>query len=99
MSANRDKVRSQRAPVLSQRAEYELLGSWIRKLREERGIGQKPLSRKLGKPEVFLNKVEHGRQRIDLVEFADLLRELHAEPEELAKLITALQTLTPPEAG
>jgi ribosome-binding protein aMBF1 (putative translation factor) len=76
MSADREKVSSPRSAVLSQRPEYQRLGEWIRKARESKGLQQKPLSRALGKPEQFLNKVEQGRQRIDVVEFSDLLREL-----------------------
>jgi len=34
----------------------------------------------MGKPEQFLVKVERGRQRIDLVEFLDLVRVLGLDP-------------------
>jgi transcriptional regulator with XRE-family HTH domain len=40
--------------------------------REAAGLQQKPVSRSLGKPEQYVNKVEHGRQRIDVIEFLDL---------------------------
>jgi ribosome-binding protein aMBF1 (putative translation factor) len=66
------KIRATRSVVLSSRPDYERIGLWIRGERMRRGVGQKELSRKLGKPEQFMNKVEHGRQRIDLVEFLDV---------------------------
>jgi ribosome-binding protein aMBF1 (putative translation factor) len=68
-----------RTAVLHVRPEYERLGEWIRSVRETAGLQQKPLSRAIGKPEQFLNKVEQGRQRIDVVEFVDLLRAMKFE--------------------
>lgn len=46
-----------------------------------KGLEQRPLSRKLGKPEQYLTKVEAGKQRIDLIEFLDLLRLLDVRLE------------------
>lgn len=66
--------------MLDSRPEYERIGHWLRARREEASLQQKPLSRLMGKPEQFLNKVEHGRQRIDLVEFLDLCRVLGLDP-------------------
>ena len=68
--------RTPRSAVLDARPEYERLGRWLRARREQSGHQQKPLSRSIGKPEQFLNKVEHGRQRIDLIEFLDLFQAL-----------------------
>lgn len=76
MSSERKKSRSARSAVLPHRPEYQRLGEWIRQARESKGLQQKPLSRRLGKPEQFLNRVEMGRQRIDVVDFVDLLKAL-----------------------
>lgn len=65
-----------RQVTLGSRPEYAELGEWIRKLRESRGLQQRPISRALGKPDQYLTKVEAGKQRIDVVEFLDLLDEL-----------------------
>lgn len=72
--SNEKRTRALRSAVLDARPEYERLGRWIKKIRESKGLQQKPLSRALGKPEQFLNKVEHGRQRLDVVELIDLLK-------------------------
>ena len=80
VSASKGK-RTPRSAVLDSRPEYERLGVWLRARREEVGIQQKPLSRSVGKPEQFLNKVEHGRQRIDLVEFLDVFQAMGIDPE------------------
>ncbi len=76
-SVRPDREPKSRNSVLSSRPEYLLLGEWIARQREAQGLGQKPLSRALGKPEQFLNKVERGRQRLDLVEFFDLMNRLN----------------------
>lgn len=65
------KSRSARTSTVDPR--YAELGAWIRQRRESKGLQQKPLSRVLGKPEHFLNRVESGRQRIGLIEFLELL--------------------------
>lgn len=68
---------TRRSAVLHARPEYERLGKWLRSVREAAGLEQKPVSRAIGKPAQFLNKVEQGKQRIDVVEFVDLLRALN----------------------
>lgn len=80
------KVRSKtpRSTTIGSRPEYAELGEFIRKLRESKGLQQKPLSRAMGKPEQFLNKVEAGRQRIDVVEFFDLLKLIDAGDTRLS---------------
>lgn len=81
------KSRSARTSTID--ARYAELGAWIRQLRESKGLQQKPLSRAMGKPEHFLNRVELGRQRIGIVEFLDLLKILDedrsAEIERILK--------------
>lgn len=81
---------SPRTAVLQTRPEYERLGRWIRTHRESAGLSQRALSRRLGKSEQFLHKVEHGRQRIDLVEFLDLCLALQITDEELLGLRSGL---------
>lgn len=80
-----------RSSVLAARSEYLLLGEWIAKQRVAQGLDQKPLSRSLGKPDQFLNKVEQGKQRIDLIEFADLLAKLFpGKYDTLSQLLDSL---------
>lgn len=82
---------SPRSSVIGRRAEYDRLGAWIRKQREAAGLQQKPVSRALGKPDQFLNKVEQGRQRIDVIEFSELLVQLRVDLSiSMGELLSAL---------
>lgn len=54
------------------RPEYQRLGGWIRAKRVEHGLSQRELAEAVGKPEMYVSKIERGRQRIDVVEFMDL---------------------------
>lgn len=54
-------------------AEYYRLGQWLRSERLKSGLGQREVNRMLGKPVSFLYRVEHGLQRIDVIEFLDLV--------------------------
>lgn len=54
-------------------AEYYRLGQWLRSERLKAGLGQREVNRILGKPVSFLYRVEHGLQRIDVIEFLDLI--------------------------
>lgn len=58
------------------------VGAWIRQVRESKGLQQKPLSRAMGKPEHFLNRIEAGRQRISLIEIFDLLQAMGLQPDK-----------------
>jgi len=57
---------------LARRPEYITLGEVLREAREELGLTQRALARKLGRAETSIGKIEAGQQRIDLVELADL---------------------------
>jgi transcriptional regulator with XRE-family HTH domain len=71
-SGHPDNRRNPRSSVLSSRPEYERLATWLRDQREAKGLEQKAISLAIDKPAQYLNKVEHVRQRVDLVEFLDL---------------------------
>lgn len=88
--------KSPRSAVLDSRPEYERLGRWLRAQREAAGLQQKPLSRSLGKPEQYVNKIELGRQRIDVVEFLDLCAALKLDQGLTFKeLMAAVGSLDP----
>ena len=55
-------------------AEYQDIGAWIRKQREKAGLSQREVSRSLGKNQSFMYRVERGEQRIDLLQFFDLIQ-------------------------
>jgi transcriptional regulator with XRE-family HTH domain len=50
---------------------YRQLPGLLRKLREEAGLTQRELARKLRTNHVFVHKSEVGERRVDVSEFAD----------------------------
>ena len=81
---------------LSQRTEYEIVGKVIQEARDELGITQRALARKVGRTETSISKIEAGNQRVDLVELLDIaialrvpLKELAARFEEQATRLTS----------
>jgi transcriptional regulator with XRE-family HTH domain len=60
-------------------AEYQDIGAWIRKQREKAGLSQREVSRSLGKNQSFMYRVERGEQRIDLLQFFDLIELLSVD--------------------
>jgi transcriptional regulator with XRE-family HTH domain len=63
--------------------EYERLVQMLLAVREEAGVRQQVLAKKLGKPQSFVAKYEGGERRIDLIEFIAIVRALDADPVEL----------------
>lgn len=52
----------------------------MRASREERGITQQELARRLGKPQSYVSKAEMGERRLDVVEFLQFMRAIEGEP-------------------
>ena len=90
MASDGSPAQSSRSVVLAIRPEYERIGLWLKELREKQNVGQRELCRRLGKPPAFIHKVEHGKQRIDLVEFLDLLQAIGTVQDvSMADLVNA----------
>jgi transcriptional regulator with XRE-family HTH domain len=51
----------------------------LRKAREESGLTKKAICDKLGKPRNYLNKVESGERRLDVVELFQLCDAMSVE--------------------
>ena len=49
---------------------YTRFRSVLRQIREEAGLSQGELARKLGKPQTFVSKSELGERRVDFLEVA-----------------------------
>jgi len=60
--------------------EWEALLRLLRDLREARGWTQEQLSRKLGRSQSTVSKIETGERRLDVCQFIDYLRILEADP-------------------
>jgi len=64
-------------------AEYARLLRLLVAVRQNAGIRQGALAKKLGKPQSFVAKYEGGERRIDVVEFIAIARALGADPVKL----------------
>lgn len=73
---------------IARRPEYFTLGEVLKEAREELGLTQRALARKIGRTETSIGKIEAGQQRIDLVELSDLAVALRLPLAELADRFT-----------
>lgn len=64
-------------------AGYRLVIDQIIAAREERGVGQRELARRLGKHPSWLNKIERLERRLDVLEFVAIARAIEIRPDEL----------------
>lgn len=64
-------------------AEYRRLIDILVAVRQEAGIRQQALAKKLGRPQSFIAKDEGHERRIDVVEFVTIARALGADPLKL----------------
>jgi transcriptional regulator with XRE-family HTH domain len=55
--------------------------------RQSRGVSQRELAARLGKPRSFVSKIESRERRLDMVEFVAIARALEMEPEAMMGLL------------
>jgi DNA-binding transcriptional regulator YiaG len=60
--------------------EYSLFLSVLISMREETGLSQRGLSKKLKKVATYVSKYERGERRLDLIEFLEIAKALKADP-------------------
>lgn len=60
--------------------QYRSLLALMRASREERGVTQQELARRLGKPQSYVSKAEMGERRLDVLEFLQFMRAIEGEP-------------------
>jgi transcriptional regulator with XRE-family HTH domain len=63
--------------------QYELFLSLLVSLREEKGLSQRALSKKLKKVQTYVSKYERGERRLDVIEFLDITKVLEADPHKI----------------
>lgn len=71
--------------------EYQTLCEELRKARQEAGLLQAGLAKKLRKPQSFVSRVEDGQRRLDVFEFLSYTRAINLDPYQLLHLIEELQ--------
>jgi len=62
------------APSMNYSLRYGRFRALLRKVREEAGLTQTALAKKLGKAQTFVSKSEIGERRMDLLETVDFCR-------------------------
>jgi transcriptional regulator with XRE-family HTH domain len=60
----------------------------IKAIREERGLSQRELARRLGRPVSFINKFEQLERRLDIEEFIAIAHAMEVAPSELLAAVT-----------
>lgn len=62
---------------------YQAAIAELRRAREQAGVTQRELARRLGKPVSFVNKIEIKERRLDVVELIAIARALAIAPDDL----------------
>lgn len=58
-------------------------------IRTERGLSQRDLAERLGKPRSFVSKIENKERRLDMVELVAYAKGLGMTPGDLAEAVAA----------
>lgn len=66
-------------------AEYAILQALLKRTRESRGISQRALSARLGRMSSYIQKIENGERRIDVIEFLRICDLLEFNEQDLLK--------------
>lgn len=67
--------------------DYKTLVETLAAIRQDRGVSQRELARRLGKPASFVNKIELLERRLDIFEFIVIAEALGEPPEKLLRLL------------
>jgi transcriptional regulator with XRE-family HTH domain len=65
--------------------EYDAFCLLLRQVREEAGISQNQLAKRIGVPQAWLSKCEHGQRRMDVLELWRLCEAVGIAPEEFMR--------------
>ncbi|MAK98429.1 MAG: transcriptional regulator [Citromicrobium sp.] len=68
---------------------YEILLEELVSARDEAGITQTELGKRLNRPQPFVSYFERGERRIDLIEFVAIARALEIKPDKLFARVLA----------
>lgn len=64
---------------------YGVLCDLLVEARQSAGVTQSELAAKLGRPQSFVSKFEHGERRLDVIEFVEVAQALDADPARIIK--------------
>ena len=75
--------------------QHKIVGRHLADLRQQTGMTQTDLAKVLRKPQSFVSAVENGQRRVDLLEFASIVRVLGGDPQIICgKIFTATAPAT-----
>jgi transcriptional regulator with XRE-family HTH domain len=63
--------------------EYGMMLRILIEARKKHGVTQNELAERLGRPQPWVSKVEHGVRRIDVIEFYAITNAIGVDPGEL----------------
>jgi transcriptional regulator with XRE-family HTH domain len=68
--------------------EQQFLRELLVDARDNAGLTQQKLARRLGKPQSFVAKYERGERRLDVVEFVVIAQAIGANPVRILRALT-----------
>lgn len=68
-------------------AEMQALTRWLKQTRESQQLSMRALAERIGKPHSFVQKVEQGERRLDVVEYVWYCGYLGVNPKDGLTLI------------
>jgi transcriptional regulator with XRE-family HTH domain len=69
--------------VWVQPREYKFVGATLALARQEAGLTQTQLAKRLRKPQSFVSNYERGQRRLDILELLRVVEALKAEPRRV----------------
>jgi transcriptional regulator with XRE-family HTH domain len=69
--------------------DYRALIEALAAIRQARGVSQREVARRIGKPPSFINKTELLERRLDVLEFIVIAEALDEKPEAMMRLLRA----------
>lgn len=67
--------------------EVKALTNWLKQARQDQKFSMRALAERMDKPHSFVQKVEQGERRLDVVEYVWYCRKLGVNPEDGLLLI------------
>ena len=75
--------------------EMQALTNWLKQARQDQNFSMRALAERMDKPHSFVQKVEQGERRLDVVEYVWYCRKLGVDPQD--GLILIEQVLVEPK--
>ena len=67
--------------------EMQALTNWLKQARQDQNFSMRALAKRMDKPHSFVQKVEQGERRLDVVEYVWYCRKLGVNPQDGLLLI------------